>query len=575
MVLNKIKKDIASSIAIATKLDACIIEGLLEKPKNPENGDLSFPCFQLSKTLKVSPAEVAKQLESSIELPPSASEVKATGPFLNFRFERNFIIKESIQRFLSTQSKDSSKKGTIVIDYSSPNIAKPFHVGHLRTTLIGNSLLRVYKFLGYKTVGVNHLGDWGTQFGFVWAGCKLWGKPEEESVKELVELYKKATSLKDAQEKKQVEAHQVNLPDVNEIARAFFLDLEEKKPYALEFWNWCLEISMAYLHKMYARLDVHFDHFTGESFYSDMLEEVKEELEKKKLLTESQKAFGVDLGEALGFARILTPDGRTLYLTRDIATAIYRYKTFQFEKSLYVVGAPQALHFKQLIAVLKLMGHSFADHMEHVAFGHVLGMKTRGEGGAIELGEFLDEADERALTAYREQVAKRPEGLDEQEVAKRVSLAAILYSNLSRTRIKDVHFSWEHALEFQGDSGPYLLYAYARINGIKDRAQKEHITVNATSFDSTKLTDEKSFEIAKMLCEFDFVLEKVIQENEPSHLTTYALDLARTFSSGYNDLKVVGEEASTAEARLTLFEATKTALGTCLSLLGIKPLERM
>ena len=253
------------------------------------------------------------------------------------------------------------------------------------------------------------------------------------------------------------------------MARAFFIDLEKGEPYAAEFWKTCVDTSLEYLQRTYERLHIRFDHYIGESFYSDKLEAVKDMLEASGHLTESQGALGVDLGEELGFARIYTPDGRSLYLTRDIATANYRAERFHFDKAVYVVGAPQSLHFQQLKGVLRLLGLGYAEKIEHVAFGHVMGMKTRGGGDFIELNEFLDEAYERALEAYHTQVSKRPEGLDDTEVARAVALAAIVFSNVSRTNIKDVHFKWEHALEFQGDTGPYLLYACARINGIKEK----------------------------------------------------------------------------------------------------------
>lgn len=570
-----LKQAISEAIASAAGINAPEVLPLLEAPKKAGFGDLAFPCFQLAKARGKNPVELANELSQSVVLPAGIEAVVPAGPFLNFSFNRPAVIGaalDAINRSGSRYGSAAANTNRIVVEYSSPNIAKPFHVGHLRATLIGNSLDRIYRFRGCQTVSINHLGDWGTQFGFVWAGCKLWGKPEQATVSALVDLYRRSTKLKEQQEKKEVPAEDQNLPDVNEIARGFFLDLEENKPYAMEFWRWCLEISLKYLEATYDRLGIKFDHYLGESFYSDKLDAVKAELEAAGLLVQSQGAFGVDLGEQLGFARILTPDGRSLYLSRDIAAAEYRSKTFDFDRAIYVVGAPQTLHFQQLVEIVNRLGKDFASKIEHVAFGHVLGMKTRGEGEFIELNDFLDEAHNLSLQAYRDQVARRPEGLNEDEVAEAVSIAAIVFSNLSRSRLKDVHFKWEHALEFQGDTGPYLLYACARINGIKEKAAQNGITPLSNA---SLLTEDSAYQLAAVLTDFETVLDKVLEENEPAHLSSYALELSKHFSRAYNDLQVVGAEPTTAAARLSLFEAVRTVLNTALELLGMRTIERM
>ena len=307
-----LKQAIAASLAQQTGLAAVEIEALLEAPKKAEFGDVAFPCFQLAKSRQKKPVEIAAEMAQTLPLPQGIEKITADGPFLNFRFRRSAIISSTVSAILNDREKFGSasrRKETVVIEYSSPNIAKPFHVGHLRATLIGNSLDRIYRFRGYNTVSINHIGDWGTQFGFVWAGCKLWGKPTEPTVSALVELYRRATKLKEEQEKIPTSPEHAALPDVNEIARGFFRDLEEGKDYSVEFWQWCLDISLKYLKETYQRLDVSFDHYLGESFYSDRLEGVKLELASAGILVESQGALGVDLGEPLGFARILTPDG--------------------------------------------------------------------------------------------------------------------------------------------------------------------------------------------------------------------------------------------------------------------------
>ena len=574
---NQAVASLVENLAQATSLSAEVIDQALEKPRNQDFGDLAFPCFLLAKAWKCSPVSCAAQLSERLVLPAGVSEANAVGPFVNFRFDRKALAKETVQRIAlcgSDIGRRDNSSTTVIVEYSSPNIAKPFHVGHLRTTLIGNCLDLVHRHLGFHTISINHLGDWGTQFGFVWAGCHLWGKPQNPTVHELVEIYRRATALKERQEKGQVDISEGCYPDVNEMARRFFLDLENNEAYAKEFWQWCLDISLAYLHVTYRRLGIGFDHYVGESFYSDKLEEVQEELRRSGLLSESEGALGVNLGEEDGFARIMTPDGRSLYLTRDIAAAMYRAKTFAFDKTLYVVGAPQALHFRQLKGVLKALGHEYADRIVHVAFGHVLGMKTRGEGEVVELNDFLDEAYERALQAYREQVTRRPDNVEEKEVARGVALAAIIFSNLSRARIKDVVFKWEHALEFQGDSGPYLLYACARINGIREKAFAEGLTLPEELL-AEAITEDSAAQLISVLSDFDRALEKTAAESEPFYLASYALDLAKVFSRAYLDLKVIGAEKNIAEARLLLFEATRIVLQTTLRLLGIEPLERM
>lgn len=558
------------ALSSATELDKSQVAKLVEEPKNFAHGDLAFPCFLLAKTWSASPVECAKKLAEKINLPKGFSTAEPLGPFLNFRFDRSLFSKSVIDNAINFPAA-KKKTETIIVEYSSPNIAKPFHVGHLRTTLIGNALDKTFRFLNYNTISINHLGDWGTQFGFVWAGCKLWGKPADNSVTALVDLYKKATAIKEAQEQTAISQEAAAYPNVNDMAREYFRDLEEGKPYAVEFWQWCKDITLEYLYATYKRLDAHFDHYTGESFYSDKLEAVKKELSDSGLLQESQGALGIFLDNDLGFARVFTPDGRSLYLTRDLATAEYRAKTFKFDRALYVVGAPQNLHFQQIKGVLKALGKPYADKIEHVSFGHVLGMKTRGESSVVELNDFLDEAYQRALEAYQNQVTKRPEGLDDNEVAQKVALAAIIFSNLNRSRTKDVHFSWDAALTFQGDSGPYLLYAYARINGIK---QKAGLTLNP-AFDSSLLSEESAAALVRCLSDFSNTLDKVIAESEPAHLANYALEVAKAFSKAYNELKVAGVEQSLADARLALFEATRLTLKQSIELLGIEPLERM
>jgi arginyl-tRNA synthetase len=574
MIVSKLKSTLAEALSSQIELKQEEIVRLLEKPKKPEHGELSLPCFQIAKIQKCNPVQAAKKLQETLEktqsLPPGFAKCEAMGPFLNFHYDRLLFINKLFTQNTSITPIDKK----IIVEFSSPNIAKPFHVGHLRTTFIGNAISRVYQELGYNTVRINHLGDWGTQFGFVWAGCELWGKPKEESVHALVEQYKLATALKERQEKKQILAGEESLPDVNIMARNYFLDLEAGKEYAVKFWQWCLDISMVYFHQIYKELNTGFDYYTGESFYSDKLPAVKEWLENSGLLVESQGALGVELGDD-GFARIYTPDGRSLYLTRDIATVKYRAETFKFDRAVYVVGAAQSLHFRQITGVLKKLNYAYADRITHVPFGLVHGMKTRGTEGTVEVSAFLHEAFERAHKAYTEQVTKRPAGLDEHAVSEAVGLGAVVFTTLSRGRIKDVIFDWDTALSFQGDSGPYLLYAYARLNGIKERAKEIGVTPADDCYVPAAFQTKSAFELALVIDNFTETLERVVEEHEPSILATYAIDLSYAVSKAYLDLKVLGESKEIATARLTLFDKAQQLLGKSIELLGMRKIERM
>ena len=568
-MLQEIKISLAEKLSKATGFDAEKIIQLLEKPKNENHGDISFPCFQLAKLKNMPPAEFASKIKAELELPIEITEVNQIGPFLNFSINYEAISGKVLNGVIAQTPKAPIEK-TIIVEYSSPNIAKPFHVGHLRATLIGNCLDRLYRFIGFNVESINHLGDWGTQFGFVYAGCKLWGEPEIFSVASLVELYKKATFLKEEEEKK----GSIDENSVTNIARDYFIRLESGESEAIKFWERCVEVSLDYLKKTYLRLDVSFDHYLGESFYSDKLDQVRRDLETNCLLKESQGAFGVDLGEELGFARILTPDGRSLYLTRDIAAVDYRYGRFNFDKSIYVVGAPQSLHFKQLKEILKLSKKNYSEKIVHLAFGHVLGMKTRGDGQTIELNDFLDEANSRALSAYQKEVLKRPENINEILVSEKVALAAVIFSTLNRNNIKDVHFNWDEALSFQGDSGPYLLYAHARLCGVEEKAKSAGFCPATTlNYNAIDLPTAKP--LVLKLIEFENVLNDAIQLNEPILLCSYALELSKNISKAYMDLKVIGTEKEIGESRLLLFKAARIRLGEVLKLIGITPIERM
>lgn len=571
-----VQLNLIKSIAQATNIEPDQVAKVLVRTRDLAFGDFAFPCFMASKNLRTSPSECAKRLEKIIILPDGISKVEAVGPYLNFFCDTGSMAREIIPRALQEKTalgKRPQTDRTIVIDYFAPNIAKTLHVGHLRTTFIGACLDRMFRHLGYRVISVNHLGDWGTQFGFVFAGCEIWGKPGNATVDSLVDVYIRASALRKAQEAGTVPEADRDRPDVNVMARDFFKRLEDDDPDAHAFWQWCLDISMKYFQENLDRLGIHFNYHTGESFYRGMIGEIEQTIKESGILEDSRGALGVELGKELGFVRVFAEDGRSLYITRDIAAAIYRTETFTPEKILYVVAAQQTLHFKQLVELLKRMKHPAGEKVVHVPFGFVPGMKTR-EGGGISLKGFLDEAHQRALETYREEVEKRPEGLDEEAIAESVAVGATYFYFLSHSNIKDFHFNWKEALTFHGDSGPYVQYALARINSIESKAAEAGIT-EPEKFSEELLKGPLEHELLSLLSQFDEALEKTASDYEPYHIALYCLDLAKSVSKAYRALRVVGEEAELARSRLALFLACKYVLHTGLTLIGVPAVERM
>lgn len=574
------RQAIIDAVVAASGMEAALVDKVLTRSTQVEHGDFAFPCFVLAKAWKVPPPQCAEKLANSIALPQGVSKAVAVGPYLNFFLDRASTVKTQISSILDAHfrvEESPPRQESVVIEYSGVNIAKPYHIGHLRNIIIGRALDRIYRHIGYKVTSINHLGDWGTQFGFVWAGCELWGRPAEETVDALVAIYRRATALKAAQEAKTVPAEDADKPDINEMARDYFKRLEDGDEQAYNFWKWCLDISLDYFKKLDRRLGVNFDHYMGESFFRDKLDDVEAAIRKSGILQESRGALGVDLGKQLGFARVFAEDGRSLYITRDLAAADYRDRNFSPSKILYVVDARQSLHFKQIIAIFEKMGHPVAKKIVHIPYGHVPGISTRGSSDSQDrssLKALLDEAHERAKETYQREVVKKPEGLDEELVAESVGLGAVFFNYLCRSNIKDFNFVWEDALNFQGDTGPYIQYALARLNSIESKARQEGYTLQK-EFDASVLADDDSYGLVFMLSKFRDVLEKAAAEYEPYHVANYLLDLAKTFSSLYRKLRVVGEEKRIGEARLALFMAVRNVLHTGLSLIGVPPVDRM
>jgi len=542
---------------------------LIEYPPDEKLGDLALPCFQLSKVLRKAPNLIAEELENKIDPAPYFEAVKATGPYLNFYVAPVPLVKDVLAKIITSGSKYGARSigggQNIVIDFSAPNIAKPFHVGHLCSTVIGNALYKIFEFLGYNCVGINHLGDWGTQFGKLITAYKKWGSAEAVEkglIKELMRLYVKFHT----------EAEQD--PALEDEARAWFRKIENGDEEALSLWRWFKEISLEEFQRVYDILEISFDSMAGESFYNDKIDAVVNELKEKELLVESDGAAIVNLDEyGMPPCLILKKDGSTLYATRDIAAALYRKKTYQFVKALYVTGAAQSLHFKQWFKVVELMGYDWAKELVHIPFGLV---SLKGEklstrkGRVVLLEDLLKTAIEKTLAIINE---KNPSLLQKEEVAQTVGVGAVVFGALSVNRIKDVTFSWEEALSFEGETGPYLQYTHARACSILRKAG--YSPDAGVTFAPERLNEPAALKVVKALYLFPEKVLSAANEFEPSIISRYLIELAHTFNGFYHECQVLVDDQDLQQARLVLVWAVKTILATGLGLLGIKAPEQM
>jgi arginyl-tRNA synthetase len=539
----------------------------LEYPPNPELGDIALPCFKLSKMLRKSPIQIAQELASNITSIELVEKVEPVSGYLNFFFHKPSFIRQILNHILNEGERYGSQpigKGkNIVIDYSAPNIAKPFHVGHLRSTVIGNSLYKIFEFMGYNCIGINHLGDWGTQFGKLIVAYRLWGSKQEvetHGIKELMRLYVKFHEQAE------------NDPELEDEARSWFARMENGDSEALKLWQWFKDISLKEFQKVYNLLDVHFDSYAGESFYNDKMEAVIEELKQKNLLKESQGALIVDLEEyGMPPCMILKKDGSSLYATRDIAAAIYRKKEYNFHKCIYVTGAAQSLHFQQWFKVIELMGYNWAKDLIHVPFGIVsLGgekLSTR-KGKVVLLEDILSEAIKKTLEIIE---SKNPDLENKEEVARHMGVGAIIFSDLSSNRIKDVSFSWDEVLNFDGETGPYVQYTHARCCSVIRKAEQQQYN----SLNSHLLQTKEEYKLCKTLYEFPEKVMMALSQLEPSIITRYLIDLAQDFNRFYHEHAILLEDEQLRAARLALVKATRTTLANGLRLVGLKPLERV
>jgi arginyl-tRNA synthetase len=565
-----IKQVVAKSInEQLPQLDFEQIYENLEYPPSVDMGDVALPCFKLSRLLRKSPAQIAQELAAGISTSEFIEKVEAVSGYLNFFINRPVFMEKVIDRIMAEQEKygslDIGKSRNIVIDYSAPNIAKPFHVGHLRSTAIGNSLRKIFEFMGYNCIGINYLGDWGTQFGKLIVAYNLWGSKEaveDKGIKELMRLY--------------VKFHQEaeKDPGLEDEARSWFARLERGDRQALELWQWFKNISIEEFKKVYDLMDVHFDYYTGESFYNDKIEPIIEELRQKGLLKESEGALIVDLEKYdMPPCLILKKDGSSLYATRDIAAAIHRKKEYNFDKCIYVTGASQSLHFRQWFKVIELMGYEWADDLIHVPFGIVSlsGEKLATRTGKVVLLEdILNEAIKKTLEIIE---SKNPGLENKEEVARYMGVGAVIFNDLYSNRIKDVSFSWDEILNFDGETGPYVQYTYARACSVIRKAAEAGSSEN--SFNSRLLQTKEEYLLCKALYEFPEKVEMALEQLEPSIITRYLVDLAQEFNRFYHEHSILVDDMELRKARLSLVKATKITLANGLRLIGLRPLEKV
>ncbi|MFD0678201.1 MULTISPECIES: arginine--tRNA ligase [unclassified Paenibacillus] len=550
------------------------IAELIEYPPNPQMGDLSMPCFKLSKQLRKAPQAIAEELKERWEAHPAFERVEAVSGYFNVYLNRGQFAADVLGEVLELKERFGSQNigqgRNIVIDFSSPNIAKTFHIGHLRSTMIGNAIYKIHEFLGYNCVGINHLGDWGTQFGKLIVAYKQWGDQaavEAEGIDELQRLYIKFHDEAD------------NNPELETEARLCFVRLEQGDEEALKLWKWFVEISLKEFEKMYALLGVSFDSYTGESFYNDKMEAIIEELKQKKLLEEDDGAQLVRLDDYnMPPALMIKKDGGTLYHTRDVTAAIYRNKTYDFEKAIYVTDAGQSLHFQQWFKVIELMGYDWSSKLAHVPFGKVslegAKLSTR-KGNVIRLEELLTQAVEKTREIIEE---KNPNLENRDEVARQVGVGAIIFSDLSNNRVKDIVFSWEDALNFDGETGPYVQYTHVRTCSLLRRANGGdgiELPESAEALNLGLLEDAEAQGVIRQLYLFKERVEQAMYKLEPSIVSRYLVDLAQSFNRFYHECPILVDDASLRQARLALVKSVQITLRNGLTLIGVEAPEKM
>ena len=584
---------IAENLSNCTGLDKAQVEGLIEIPPKLELGDFAFPCFVLAKTLHKAPPMIANELKDSPELVKGfdgAVTVDTAGPYINFRIDRGVLAKSVISEIIEAGDQYGNKNigegKNVIIEFSSPNIAKPFHVGHAFTTILGNSLSNIYSRLGYNVIRFNHLGDYGTQFGKLITAYRLWGDEkamEESPIDELTRIY-----VKFHDECKVSEEREKELEDT---ARDNFRKLEEGKEEEVALWKRFRDLSLEVFEKTYKRMGIKFDNYNGESFYSSRIDSVVNMLESKNLLEESEGARVVKLDdEGLPPCLVVKSDGTTIYASRDIAAILYRHEEFNFYKNVYVVGLPQQLHFKQVFAVLKKAGYECADDCVHVGFGLLKFKPKKDENGneiveafstragnIIKLDDFLDKATEKTAEIIRKNSELRGGDMTDEQIAQVsevVGLGAVSYTYLKAGREKDILFDWDDMLDFEGDTAPYLIYTYARIKSILRKAADQGITANADSV--SELTAEDEYAVIRSLADFKDAVVKAAESYEPFMISRQIALIARNFNRFYNNSRILNcDSAELRDARLKLSEAVADTIKSGLDMLGIGVVEKM
>ena len=559
------KNIIADELKKVTNIEN--ISQYIEIPTKSDMGDYSLPCFKLAKELKKAPKLIATEIKDKLNLSSDIVEkVDVVNGYLNFYVNSQTQTKSLFEEIENKKEKyGSSNMGenkTIVIDYSSPNIAKPFHIGHLRPTVIGGALYKIYKFLGYNVVGVNHLGDYGTQFGKLIEGYKRWGNEydiEKNPIDELTKIYVRINNLCKEDE------------SVLEECRNNFKKLEEKDPYCVELWQKFRDLSLKEFQKVYDLLGVQFDSWNGEAFYSDKMQEVIDKLESTGKLVESEGAKVINLDYLnMPPCIIEKTNGSTTYATRDLAAILYRARTYDFSKAIYVTSYEQILHFKQIFEVAKLLGldKKYTDNLIHVPFGMVMlktGKMSTREGNVIKLEELLNEAISRSKAIIEE---KNPNLENKDEVAKKVGIGAVIFNDLYNSRIKDEIFDWDIMLNFNGETGPYLQYTYVRTKSILDKVN--NVIPMAKDVDVSILKDSASNNLIKKMYMFKDEIKQAAEKNEPYIISRYLIEISKLFSSFYNDNKIICDDIRVQNARIYLTYCTNTILKAGSNLLGIQ-----
>lgn len=561
-VIMDYKKYISEKIKV-DGVSADEIAGAISLPPNTEMGDYALPCFKFAKVLRKSPVAIAEELAAKVEPDDVIAGVSAVNGYLNFKLNRRALAKATLSAVAESENYGSSKMGngkTVCIDYSSVNIAKPFHIGHLSTTVLGSALYKIYEFLGYKVVGINHLGDYGTQFGKLICAYKHWGNKEEVEkggIHAVNDLYVRFNG--EATEEMETEA------------REYFRLIESGDSEANGIFEWFKSLTLAYVNKIYERLGVKFDSYNGERFYSDKMQPVIDELNEKGLLKESDGAKIVDL-EEFGMAPclVLRSDGASLYATRDLAAAYYRKNTYDFYKCLYVVAYQQNLHFKQIFKVLELLGKDWAKDMVHVAYGMVSledgAMSTR-KGKVVWLEDVINKCVEKAYAVIND---KNPALENKREIAEKVGVGSVIFGALYNNKIKDIVFSYDKVLSFEGETGVYCQYTCARANSVLQKAAG----IDYSNYGVPELLPQE-YEVIKALEAFPDAVVEAAEKYEPSIIARYAVDLSQKFNKFYFDCKILTAEEEAKGFRIALTEATKKVLTTALSLLGIGVPEKM